>query len=142
MQRLDGHNIGLDGVGGQQANYRRSKFSLAYRSIRYQGVDLRITSRKDLVPLHQPSLERLVNYDSRFFPVRRIQFLSTWVRMPDSHGGAVVRSGWIIGYGIIRRCWAGFKVGPLFADNEQIAGAILTGLSKHVPLCGWSSDVG
>ena len=85
------------------------------------------------MPLHQPGLERLVNYDSRFFPVRRIQFLSTWVRMPDSHGGAVVRSGCVIGYGIIRRCWAGFKVGPLFADHEQIAGAILTGLSKHVP---------
>ena len=133
MQRLDGHNIGLDGVVGQQANYRKSGFNLAYRNIRYQGADLRSTSRKDLVPLHQLSWERLVNYDSRFFPVRRRQFLSTWVRMPDSHGGAVVRSGRVTGYGIIRRCRNGFKVGPLFADNEQIAGAILTGLSKHIP---------
>jgi GNAT superfamily N-acetyltransferase len=133
MQRLDGHNIGLDGVVGQQANYRKSGFNLAYRNMRYQGTDLRITSRKDLVPLRQLSWERLVNYDSRFFPVRRIQFLSTWVRMPDSHGGAVVRSGRVTGYGIIRRCRDGFKVGPLFADNEQIAGAILAGLSKHVP---------
>jgi GNAT superfamily N-acetyltransferase len=133
MQRLDGHNIGLDGVVGQQANYRKSGFNLAYRNMRYQGADLRSTSRKDLVPLHQLSWKRLVNYDSRFFPVRRIQFLSTWVRMPDSHGGAVVRSGRVTGYGIIRRCRNGFKVGPLFADNEQIAGAILTGLSKHIP---------
>ena len=133
MQRLDGHNIGLDGVVGQQANYRKSGFNLAYRNMRYQGADLRSTSRKNLVPLHQLSWERLVNYDSRFFPVRRIQFLSTWVRMPDSHGGAVVRSGRVTGYGIIRRCRNGFKVGPLFADNEQIAGAILTGLSKHIP---------
>jgi len=133
MQRLDGHNIGLDGVVGQQANYRKSGFNLAYRNIRYQGADLQSTSRKDLVPLHQLSWERLVNYDSRFFPVRRIQFLSTWVGMPDSHGGAVVRSGRVTGYGIIRRCRNGFKVGPLFADNEQIAGAILTGLSKHIP---------
>ena len=133
MQRLDGHNIGLDGVVGQQANYRKSGFNLAYRNIRYQGADLRSTSRKDLVPLHQLSWERLVNYDSRFFPVQRIQFLSAWVRMPDSHGGAVVRSGRVTGYGIIRRCRNGFKVGPLFADNEQIAGAILTGLSKHIP---------
>jgi len=133
MQRLDGHNIGLDGVVGQQANYHKSGFNLAYRNARYQGTDLRITSKEDLVPLHQLSWERLVNYDSRFFPVRRIQFLSTWVRMPDSHGGAVVRSGRVTGYGIIRRCRNGFKVGPLFADNERIAGAILTGLSKHIP---------
>ena len=133
MQRLDGHNIGLDGVVGQQANYRKSGFNLAYRNMRYQGADLRITSRKDLVPLPQLSWERLVNYDSRFFPGRRLQFLSTWIRMPDSRGGAVVRSGRVTGYGIIRRCRDGFKVGPLFADNEQIAGAILTGLSKHVP---------
>ena len=133
MQRLDGHNIGLDGVVGQQANYRKSGFNLAYRNIRYQGADLQSTSRKDLVPLHQLGWERLVNYDSRFFPVRRIQFLSKWVRMPDSHGGAVVRSGRVTGYGIIRRCRTGFKVGPLFADNEEIAGAILTGLSKHIP---------
>jgi len=85
------------------------------------------------MPLPQLSLERLVDYDSRFFPVRRVQFLSTWARMPDSHGGTVVRSGRITGYGIIRRCRVGFKVGPMFADNEKIAAAILTGLSKYAP---------
>ena len=51
MQRLDGHNIGLDGVVKQQANLSQVRIQLAYRNIRYQGADIRITAKKDLMPL-------------------------------------------------------------------------------------------
>ena len=37
MAYLNGRNVGLDGVLAQQANYRKSGFTLAYRNIRYQG---------------------------------------------------------------------------------------------------------
>src|SRR5262245_9939072 len=37
MQRLAGHNIGLDGVVAQQQNYVKSGFRLAWRNVRYRG---------------------------------------------------------------------------------------------------------
>ena len=53
--------------------------------------------------------------------------------MPDSHALGFVRDDRLVGYGIVRRCQQGFKVGPLFADNEMIADQILLGLSERVP---------
>src|SRR5260221_1744673 len=38
MARLARHNIGLDGVLAQQANYRRSGFRLAYSNIRFERI--------------------------------------------------------------------------------------------------------
>ena len=37
------------------------------------------------------------------------------------------------GYGVIRRADVGFRVGPLFADDASIAGALLAALCSHVP---------
>ena len=44
MARLRGHNVGLDGVPAQQANYARSGFRLAYRNVRYQSRATRARS--------------------------------------------------------------------------------------------------
>ena len=38
LKRLEGLNIGLDGVVEQQENYKKSGFNLAYRNIRFAGV--------------------------------------------------------------------------------------------------------
>ena len=46
MVRLQGRNVGLDGVVAQQDNYRRSGFVLAHRNVRYAG---RIDATPDTV---------------------------------------------------------------------------------------------
>jgi GNAT superfamily N-acetyltransferase len=135
MQRLQGHNIGLDGVIAQQSNYNESGFKLAYRNIRYRGNNLPTLAphSENIVPLNQLRFEELVAFDSRFFPTSRPRFLDAWGRMPDSHSLAFVQNDRLAGYGMIRRCQQGFKIGPLFADNEMIADQILLGLSERVP---------
>jgi GNAT superfamily N-acetyltransferase len=134
MQRLEGHNIGLDGVIAQQSKYKQSGFSLAYRNIRYRGNNFpKPAVYKHIVPLNRFEFGELVAFDSRFFPTSRPRFLQEWARMPDSLALAFVRNDRLAGYGVIRRCQQGFKVGPLFADNEMIADQILLGLSERVP---------
>lgn len=134
MERLRRHNIGLDGVVAQQSKYKQSDFKLAYRNIRYRGSDFPRPApyNENIVPLNRVAFDELVAFDSRFFPTSRSRFLNAWSRMPDSHGLASVRNDRLAGYGVIRRCQQGFKIGPLFANNELIADEILLGLSERV----------
>ena len=37
------------------------------------------------------------------------------------------------GYGVLRACREGFKVGPLFADDEETADHLLSGLFARAP---------
>lgn len=42
-------------------------------------------------------------------------------------------AGELAGYGVIRRCRAGFKIGPLFADSPDFAAALFHPLIAQVP---------
>ena len=46
---------------------------------------------------------------------------------------AVVKDDGPAGYGVIRKCRSGYKIGPLFADNTQIAETLFTALTSNVP---------
>lgn len=133
MRHLKNQNIGLDGVIQQLENYRKSGFKLAYRNIRYEGTGFpKVAANNELASLVDVDFEQLTSYDSNFFAVSRKQFLEGWMRMPDSRGVAMMRKGKLHGYGVIRRCRNGFKVGPLFANDEKIAKMLLLELSRDV----------
>ncbi len=61
----------------------------------------------------------------------REHFLKAWITQPDSRALGVMDGGRLRGYGVIRRCDNGFKIGPLFADNAGIALDLFNGLSDH-----------
>jgi len=129
-----GRNVGLDGVVAQQDNYRRSGFELAYRNVRYRGVrgaaaalDARV------VPLSSLPFADVLAYDRAFFPEERTAFLRAWVTQPHARALAAVRDGRIAGYGVVRKCREGFKVGPLFADDASLAEALFQALAMYVP---------
>jgi hypothetical protein len=44
---------------------------------------------------------------------------------------AVVEEGAVTGYGVLRECRHGFKVGPLFADSEDGADLLFRGLAAR-----------
>ena len=135
MQRLAGHNIGLDGVLAQQANYRRSGFNLAYSNVRYERSGrLEAGPAPEIVDARDVVLPLLLDYDSRHFPARRLSFVSEWIAQPDSAALAFVAHGELRGYGVIRRCARGWKIGPLFADAAGIAEQL------YVALCTYAND--
>ena len=53
--------------------------------------------------------------------------------MPESVGVAYVEDGQILGYGLVRRCYRGHKIGPLFADTPEIGESIFSSLTNRVP---------
>jgi GNAT superfamily N-acetyltransferase len=133
IERLKDHNIGLDGVVEQQANYQKSGFKLAHRNMRYEGIGS--GSRCDfpqIIPLQNIPFEVLCAYDRDFFPTDRQTFLQGWIAMPESRSVAYMDNSQIQGYGLLRKCCRGYKIGPLFADTPEIAEAIFSHLAGEV----------
>lgn len=133
MTRLAGRTIGLDGVVAQQDNYRRSGFVLAHRNIRYGGVGVAAPSEAGLTPLASVPEATLMEYDRRHFGWARPNFLRVWRSLPDSAGWALWDSGELRGYGCVRRCRSGCKIGPLFADTEAGAEHLFNALAGFAP---------
>jgi GNAT superfamily N-acetyltransferase len=129
MAHLGDRLIGLDGVPERQQDYRRSGFELAWRNVRYSGsVAVPAPDDVRLVPIEPALMPPVRNYDRPFFPVARTQFLDCWLEPSEVRRswafidpGAGGASGRVRGYGTIRQCRAGWKIGPLFADDAVCA---------------------
>jgi len=129
LERLHGRTVGLDGVVAQQDNYRRSQFVLAHRSIRFGGeLACERPSDPRLVPVRS-ELESVLRYDRPFFPAERDSFLRCWFQPHRRQGLAVVEHGSIRGYGVVRVCRTGSKIGPLFAETEGEADLLFRALA-------------
>ena len=125
--------IGLDGVPAQIANYERSGFSLAYRNTRYGGpLDGRAepgAAGGRIVAVADVSSAALAAYDRTCFPAARDGFLSAWTTTPGHRALAFLAGDTLAGYGVVRPCHTGYKVGPLFADDAGVARALLVALA-------------
>lgn len=134
IEYLGDQNIGLDGVVAQQENYKKSGFKLAYRNIRYEGKGSSMTEKDstNIMKLSKIPFEQLVKYDSNLFPMPRPQFLHLWIKQPESLAVGFIDGGELEGYGMVRKCQTGFKVGPLFADTEAIANKLFQKIRSFV----------
>lgn len=129
MKSLDGRNIGLDGVVEQQDNYKKSGFKLAYRNIRYEGKGGgAVPDGLNIVPLSTLEIKKIISYDTPFFPDIRETFLRMWLSQPGAFTMGLIHNEGLAGYGMMRKCRSGFKIGPLFADNKEFAEALFLSL--------------
>ena len=130
LRSAGNRTIGLDGVVAQQENYVRSGFGLAYRSARWSGrLNGRLAIRSMVRPVGPEDLETIAAYDRRIFPAERPAFLRAWLDSSSSRQSeAFFDERGLRGYGSIRRCVEGWKIGPLFADTPEIAEALVATL--------------
>ena len=135
LEHLGASSIGLDGVVAQLDNYRRSGFKLVHRNVRYQGHALKRSIADDagIVPLSQVSARLILSYDRCFFPVGRTTFLRAWLNQPDAYALGLMQEDGLLGYGLIRPCQAGYKIGPLYAEHPVGAASLLIALMQHAP---------
>ncbi|POR49614.1 GNAT family N-acetyltransferase [Bosea psychrotolerans] len=132
MARLAGRTIGLDGVDEQFENYRRKGFAPAYRTIRFGGVFAGApVERRDLRVVTSELLPQVMAFDRRSFPAAREAFLARWLAMP--HLACVTTSqGAVTGYGVVRKCREGWKIGGLSALDDATAVALVAHLASSV----------
>lgn len=138
MKRLAGYNVGLDGVLEQQDNYRRSGFTFSHRNVRYEYAPQRSNGVDDgvLKTIDGSLRDAVGRYDRTCFPAARDAFLDAWLALPDAAAIAWVDEGRLRGYGVIRACRQGCKIGPLFADDGAVAEGLLDGLCARAPASG------
>lgn len=134
LDYLQGRIIGLDGVVAQQDNYHKLGFNLAYRTTRYAGRAAE--EQPDLagiVPLATIPLAAVCAYDQPLFPADRTRFLHSWINQPHSTALGIVHDERLAGYGVLRPCRVGYKLGPLMADSPELANRLFAALCAHVP---------
>ncbi len=142
MKYLEGRGVGLDGVVDQQENYRRSGFELEGRNIRFTGKALLSAAgeaKSDIRDVAPADEAALLTYDLPFFPAPRTSFTRSWLRAGTNasrRSKLVLRDGEISGYGVVRACRSGYKVGPLFAEDAPTARDLFAALCSDLPLEG------
>ncbi len=130
MDYLEDRTVGLDGVVAQQDNYARSGFVLVHRNVRFGGSPQVEAPQDKRLRLVGPDLiAAVLAYDRSFFAAPRVAFLRCWLRPETRAAMAFVEDGTIRGYGVIRDCRDGYKIGPLFADGEREADLLFQALA-------------
>ena len=133
LKYLNGRNVGLDGVVAQQDNYRKSGFKLAYRHIRYEGTGGGNPSVKsNFVELSAIPFKAVNSYDRVFFPESRSHFIKSWIQQPGCYALGIIENGDLLGYGVIRECRSGYKIGPLFAESSALAESLFLALKSNI----------
>jgi GNAT superfamily N-acetyltransferase len=137
-----GASIGLDGVFAMQEFYARGGFVFSHRNMRFcaeipEHPETSPVDDEDIIPLSSVPFDELLLYDRTCFPALRPTFLKGWISQTDALAPGCRRNGKLSGYGVVRRCREGCKIGPLFADDAPAAEALysrLAGFATGGPL--------
>ena len=138
LERFATRTVGLHAVSAKQRCYAKLGFRVAYRTIRYEcsagheGARA-FDSPARFTDLRWARIADLVAYEERLFPAPRPQFLQAWIHQPGTTALGVLQLDRLVGYGVLRPCRVGYKIGPLFADYEGLAEVLLEGLLATAP---------
>jgi len=133
MERLDKPAmIGMDGVFDMQAYYAKGGFEFAHRDLRFEGKGESFSTPKGIVELGEIPYADVAAYDRAHFPAPREEFLRRWINQPGAHAKASLRDGRLTGFGVMRPCRSGYKIGPLFADDASAANDLFRALAGQV----------
>jgi hypothetical protein len=139
-RHLEGCTQGGDGVLENVEKYKQIGRVYAYRNARYEGVK-QTSDWKPSMPLsdaREVPWEKIEALDCACFPAPRGAFLKAWIHQPDAFALAMVGTDTAEptaaqAYGVIRKCYSGWKIGPLFAQNSEAAENMFRGLVDRIP---------
>lgn len=141
LNYLKNVNMGLDGVVAQIENYKKFGFNLAHSNARYSGkfkVDEFI--HPNIVEANKVDFVSLCEYDKLHFCNSRENFLKEWISQKESFSVCYLE-GEIKGFGVCRKTSKGYKIGPLFAQNKDVAEIIFLHLISKIGNSNFYLDI-
>ena len=117
--------VGLDGVEAQQENYRASGFTYFGGTTRFTGL-ISPQHRTDINAADQGDIETLIQMEATASGVSKPRYMRPWLSGDVGRTTFVKRDqGVITGFCTIRTCTTGAKIGPLIAENVDVAQQLL-----------------
>ena len=113
--------IGMDGVIAMQPFYKKGGFEILFRDERYERIGTKFTTDKNISSISDEDVDSILAYDKQCFGFSRPQFLKPWLKLPGNKTFKYVEDGKLRGFAMVRKANKGYKVCPLFADNDLIA---------------------
>lgn len=135
MKYLNGRTIGLDAVEAQESNYKKLGFKSYERNCRFaMAGGGEFPNDNKLVDLKTISFDFIENYDEHVVPHKRPNLLFNFVNQPESFSFAYFdhENTKLLGYGIIRKLFCGYKVAPLYADTPEVAELLFNALRSKI----------
>ncbi len=128
-----GATIGLDGVTEMVPFYERGGFRqfTKHRRFEFKPTNLRLDQDAGLTHLSKIDFSDIEALDEGCFPGNRQAFLKNWIGQDNAIGLGLVEKDRLRGYGLMRPCLSGWKVGPLIADQIESANRLWSGFAKH-----------
>lgn len=130
-----GAAIGMDGVFAMVPFYERGGFALAYKDLRFEGVAPTTTQGAidpEVRKLSEADFETIDRFDRAHVPAARTSFLRRWMCQPGAHTAGLFENDRLVGYAVARPARVGFKFGPVFAADQDIAGRLIGSLMAQV----------
>ena len=134
LNRLNnGAAIGMDGVVAMQPFYKKGGFRPAFRDERYVVTGKKYQVDKHIFPVTRDDYREVFKYDNECFGFPREKFLTMWLELPGSFGFKYIAGNHIKGIAVVRKATHGYKTGPLFADNFDVAETLYRACMNAVP---------
>jgi GNAT superfamily N-acetyltransferase len=119
--------IGLDGVLANESLYEMSGFHTAYRVSRYRYV-VSCSFRRECPAVSEQGFSDIASYDARVFRLDRAPFLHDFIFKTEAKTAQAYAGGKLVGFAAARPCFEGYKIGPFFADDIEIAARLAESL--------------
>lgn len=132
LDYLNSANVGLDGVVTQVENYKKFGFKLAHANARYKGRIAQDFTGDNIINASFVDFEALNQYDKTHFGAERKKFLKEWITQKESYSFCYVENDQIKGFATVRKTFSGHKIGPLFAQDKDIAQSLLLALASKL----------
>lgn len=134
LSRLErGASIGMDGVVAMQSFYGKGGFESVFRDERHMKLGEIYTVDSHISSIESSDFDAVLSYDIQCFGFPRPQFLKPWLNMHGNKNFKYVSDGQMRGFAIMRKANSGYKICPLFADNEVVAEALYKACLNAVP---------
>lgn len=118
-------SIGMDAVLAMQPFYAQGGFHLAFKDERHLLKGRHFEICKNITEINSSDFEHILAFDKLCFSTNRNQFLKAWLFQSQSYSFKYTADDKIQGFIVLRKALHGYKIGPLFANNYQVAEELL-----------------
>ena len=113
--------IGMDGVVDMQPFYNKGGFTLSHRDVRMEGVGKKYILSDFVSTVKEDDHDDILSYDKMCFGYDRKIFILNWIEQTNVKCFVYRQEGKMHGFAVLRKAVKGYKIGPLFADNIEVA---------------------